>query len=108
MTDIKDISDRKAQLTQRRLELVARMSFVDQELSSHGSPDWEDNAIEHEEDESLEALGMSAQAELRMIDAALARVESGEYGFCTKCGAQISAARLDLLPATPFCKSCAR
>ena len=108
MTDITDISDRKAQLTQRRLELVARMSFVDQELSSHGSPDWEDNAIEHEEDESLEALGLSAQAELRMIDAALARVEAGEYGFCAKCGTQISAARLDLLPATPFCKNCAR
>ncbi|MDD7973307.1 TraR/DksA family transcriptional regulator [Roseinatronobacter alkalisoli] len=108
MTDQSTLRARKEQLTERRLELMARMSFVDQELSSPGSPDWEENAVEHEEDETLNALGQSAQAELRMIAAALARLEQGEYGFCTICGAEISAARLDLLPATPFCKRCAR
>lgn len=108
MSDASILADRKAQLTERRLELLARMTFVDQELGSHGSPDWEDNAVEHEEDETLEALGLSAQAELRMIDAALARIAQGEYGFCARCGTEISAARLDLLPETPFCKDCAR
>lgn len=43
-----------------------------------------------------------------MIDAAFARLAQDEYGFCTICGAEISAARLDLLPATPFCKRCAQ
>ena len=107
MTDMISLEDRKAQLTERRLELLARMSFVDQELSNPGNPDWEENATEHEEDETLSALGQSAQAELRMIDAAFTRLGLGEYGFCTTCGAEISAARLDLLPATPFCKRCA-
>ncbi len=102
-----DIAARKAQITERRLELIARMNFVDQELSSHGSPDWEDNAIEHEEDETLQALGHSAQNELPMLEAALKRIEDGEYGFCVKCGAAISEERLDLLPATPFCRDCA-
>ena len=103
-----DIAERLAQLKQRHLELTARMSFVDQELSEHGSPDWEDNATEHEDDETLEALGLAAQAELQMIDAALTRIDAGEYGFCVKCGAEIAAARLDLLPATPFCRNCAQ
>jgi hypothetical protein len=28
-------------------------------------------------------------------------------GICQKCGGDISAERLDLLPSTPFCKNCA-
>lgn len=103
-----DIAERLAQLKQRQLELTARLTFVDQELSEHGSPDWEDNATEHEDDETLEALGHSAQAELQMIDAAFARIEAGDYGFCVKCGSEIASARLDLLPATPFCRNCAQ
>jgi RNA polymerase-binding transcription factor DksA len=55
----------------------------------------------------LEDLGQSAQTELRMIDAAMARIEEGEYGYCTKCGDKIAEDRLDLLPATPFCANCA-
>lgn len=102
-----NIAARKRQITDRRLELTARMSFVDQELGAHGSPDWQDNAIEHEEDETLEALGLAAQKELQMLDAALRRIEADEYGFCMVCGAEISPERLDLLPATPFCRSCA-
>jgi len=103
-----DTPARLSQLKERQLELLARMNFVDQELSTHGSPDWEDNATEREDDETLEALGLAAQDELRMIEAALKRIEAAEYGFCVTCGTEISAQRLDLLPATPFCRNCAQ
>ena len=103
-----DIAARTAQIKDRKLELMARMSSVDQELGAHGSPDWEDNAIEHEEDETLEALGLAAQKEILMLDAALKRIDAGEYGFCVKCGEAISDERLNLLPATPFCRNCAQ
>jgi len=103
-----DIAARTAQIKDRRLELVARMSSVDQELGAHGSPDWEDNAVEHEEDETLEALGIAAQKEILMLDAALKRIDAGEYGYCVTCGTAISEQRLDLLPATPFCRNCAQ
>jgi RNA polymerase-binding transcription factor DksA len=103
-----DIAARTAQIKDRRLELMARMSSVDQELGAHGSPDWEDNAVEHEEDETLEALGIAAQKEILMLDAALKRIDAGEYGFCVTCGTAISEQRLDLLPATPFCRNCAQ
>lgn len=103
-----DIAARTAQIKDRKLELMARMSSVDQELGAHGSPDWEDNAIEHEEDETLEALGLAAQKEILMLDAALKRIDAGEYGFCVTCGEAISDERLNLLPATPFCRNCAQ
>lgn len=43
----------------------------------------------------------------KRIAAALARMEDGEFGYCTDCGEEISRARLDLDPATPLCVSCA-
>lgn len=101
-------ADRKAQLLARMADLRTRLEHIEEELDSHQSKDWEDLATEREEDEVLEGMGVSGQQEIRMIEAALKRIDEGEYGFCTKCGAVISAERLDVLPHTPFCRTCAR
>lgn len=98
------LETRKAQLLARRNQLLSRMETIDDELDQHDSKDWEEMATEREGDEVLEDLGHSASDEIRMIDAALQRMEEGEYGFCVTCGEEISAERLDILPATPFCK----
>lgn len=45
---------------------------------------------------------------LAEIDAAELRIDTGTYGQCTSCGGQISSARLEALPATPACVTCAR
>jgi RNA polymerase-binding transcription factor DksA len=101
-------ADRKAQLMTRMADLRTRLDHIEEELDSHQSKDWEDLATEREEDEVLEGMGVSGQQEIRMIEAALKRLDEGEYGFCTKCGAVISAERLNVLPHTPFCRTCAR
>lgn len=100
--------DRKIQLQARLDDLLARLGRIDAELDSHHAQDWEDLAIEREEDEVLEGMGVSGQQEIRQIKAALHRIETGEYGFCAKCGAAIGEERLDVLPQTPFCRGCAR
>lgn len=41
------------------------------------------------------------------IDYALKRIEDGQYGLCTNCGCTIGEKRLEALPETPFCVSCA-
>ncbi len=46
--------------------------------------------------------------ELRKIDAALARLDSGDYGWCVHCGEEIAAARLRFDPAVPVCIDCAQ
>lgn len=99
--------DRKSALAARLEQLEARITGIDAELESHQSKDWEDLATERETDEVLEEMGLSAQHEIRMIEAALARIEAGDYGTCVTCGAAISQERLDLVPATPFCRDCA-
>jgi DnaK suppressor protein len=45
--------------------------------------------------------------EVRRIDAALARLDAGEYGYCASCGEDVEAKRLELDPATPLCLACA-
>jgi RNA polymerase-binding transcription factor DksA len=101
------LDKRRTELLARRATLSKRMEGIEQELDSHDERDWEELAVEREGDEVLEDLGHSAQTEIRMIDAALARMDEGEYGFCVTCGAEIDAARLDVVPATPFCRNCA-
>ena len=94
-------------LEARLAELDTRLHEIDDELDSHQSKDWEELATEREEDEVLEGMGASGQAEIAQIKAALDRMEAGEYGYCVRCGEEIAEARLDLVPQTPFCASCA-
>ncbi len=47
------------------------------------------------------------QGELARIDAALARMKKGEYGYCLKCGEDIATARLALDPSATLCIDCA-
>lgn len=102
-----DVAAKKNALQARRAELTEHLSDVEDSLDETPPKDWEDRASERQGDEVLESLGQVELAELRRIDAALERIEGGTYGDCQKCGEEISEARLDLLPDTPFCKNCA-
>lgn len=44
---------------------------------------------------------------LKQIDAALLRIEAGEYGDCLRCGEEIAESRLKLNPAVTLCIDCA-
>jgi len=44
----------------------------------------------------------------RRLNAALIRLEEGEYGYCEDCGEDIALKRLELDPAASKCISCAR
>ncbi len=59
----------------------------------------------------VQAMAKAADArramELRRIDAALERLEEGDYGFCVECGEEIEAKRLEVDPAAPRCAGCA-
>lgn len=58
-----------------------------------------------------QAMAMASNAraslEIRKIDAALARIEKGEYGECLACGDDIAEARLIALPTATLCVACA-
>lgn len=64
--------------------------------------------------DALQQQAMSQEAmrrreiALRNIELALARIESGDYGFCEDCGEEIASGRLEIDPAGPLCVNCAR
>ncbi|MEM8575385.1 MAG: TraR/DksA C4-type zinc finger protein [Pseudomonadota bacterium] len=46
--------------------------------------------------------------EARRIEAAIKRIDEGEYGYCIACGEEIAAKRLDADPTAAMCIRCAR
>lgn len=103
-----DIATRKAKLLEKLNEMNARLLKVEDALDDPMPKDWEEAALEREDDEVLEEVGHAAQREKAMIVAALERIVSNEYGFCAQCGEDISEERLDVLPYTPVCAKCAK
>ena len=98
----------KNRLMALKTEVTQRMKAIDRDIRHEDmSADWSEQATERENDEVLESLGNAADEELAMINAALQRIENGSYYYCSDCGDDIPAARLELLPYSSLCVSCA-
>ena len=97
----------RALLRQRRRELQIRLQAIEQDFEEPRNPDDDDRATERNNDEVLGELGEAGQKELLAIQAALDRIEAGTFGTCVKCGTPIGEQRLEAVPHTPFCQSCA-
>ena len=95
-------------LEDRKSEIEARLREIETELDSHMSKDWEELATERESDEVLEREGTLGQEEIAKIQAAFVRMDQGEFGYCVKCGDEVSEERLAVVPHTPFCRKCVR
>ena len=104
---MKDHSKTRAELEKRLKELVARAEHVDEDLAQRGPRDWDDNALESEGDEVLDAVGQATLKEIDMIRDSITAIDEGTYGACTDCGAAISAERLEALPEATKCRRCA-
>ncbi len=48
----------------------------------------------------------AAQLRRRQVEAALGRIEAGEYGECQSCGEEIEPRRLGAKPEAPLCFDC--
>lgn len=46
-------------------------------------------------------------ARLRRVETALARIESGDFGYCVQCDEDIEPKRLEADPTVPLCIKCA-
>ena len=99
------MNDRQLEYFRRKLmiwkqELLGQSAETIDNLQDSGRnvPDIADRASE-ETDRALELRTRDRQRKLvTKIDAALRRIESGEYGYCDTSGEQISLKRLDARP----------
>lgn len=88
--------------------LGAQLDQVEQDFAQPHDPDSAEQAIERESDETEEAIGDAAIAEIAATRAAIARIDGGSYGICISCGDPIALGRLAALPAASQCIACAR
>jgi RNA polymerase-binding transcription factor DksA len=99
----------RERLSMRRRQLLAqRRELASEEAELEAAPvtDWVDRAVNLEAESVLHQLDEHDLRELAAIDAALARVETGSYGRCSRCGGAIVAERLHAVPTAAFCAGC--
>ncbi len=97
----------RQQLGQQKTELSARLERIKANLRRGYHADSKERAKELEDSEVVDALGNEARQEIRRISAALRRMDNGEYGLCTECGAEIKYGRLEAHPCANECIDCA-
>jgi RNA polymerase-binding protein DksA len=76
-------------------EAVQELATYDQHLADQGT-----ETFERERDFSVL---QRVEAQLHEVDAALARLDAGTYGFCEICGKPIGDERLEAMPAARYC-----
>ena len=103
-----DTAAAKARLEAQLAELEARQSSIAEDLSEPLNPDSSEQAVEMEDDASLEGQGALVAREIASVKRALARIEDGIYGECVRCGEDIAPARLEARPEAALCIDCAR
>ncbi len=111
--DTRQVAEIQSTLRQRQQELRAE---VDERLQQSSEQKIEDLAgpVGDAGDESvahmITDLDLAAATrdvdELREVDFALKRIESGDYGVCIECGREIEYERLKAYPTATRCLAC--
>ena len=101
---------RHTQLIAQRDELMQRVDAIKVDVQHQQEPvekDFAEQAVQRENEEVLNALDDEARLTLMQINAALHRMNTGEYGICQDCGIEIPAERLKVVPYAEYCIKCA-
>jgi RNA polymerase-binding protein DksA len=98
----------KAYLEAQLAELKGRQDRIVLDLAEPLSPDSSEQAVEMEDDISLEGQASLIMREIASVKRALTRIENGTYGECVRCGHKIAPKRLEVRPQAALCIECAR
>ena len=106
-----DIEKFRAMLDARKAELIASV----ENASDSAAPVELDHQVQGRLSRMDAMQGQAmAQAtierrciEIAQIDAAFARMDEGEFGYCVSCGDDIAPKRLELNPSIARCVDCA-
>ena len=114
------LNELRAALVEERTRVVHALEYLheenpgslEDETGDLPSPSVDDHmgdmataTFDRELDYTLEE---NAEAVLKAIDSALARMEAGTYGLCQSCGRPISPERLEAIPWATRCIDCKR
>lgn len=104
------MSQRKAELETLRADLKARLAKYEAHQHRQDGAlekDFEEQAVQTQNDEVVDSLETETRSELAQIEHALERLANGEGDVCERCGEDIDPRRLQVLPYTTVCVTCA-
>jgi DnaK suppressor protein len=107
--DEKAMQDAREQLLKLRRAVmleVQEAAAACRELGQDGVPDIGDMSANTYSRDVLMNLSEAQRQKIRDIDAALERVEAGEYGICLRCGEEIDPKRMSVRPFSRYCVEC--
>jgi DnaK suppressor protein len=95
-------------LEAERARLLRRIAAEEAKLrpSTDENPDRSTLAQEYASQERKIAFFEQHCEELMEVESALARLDEGTYGLCTRCNQPINPARLEVLPWASMCIPC--
>jgi RNA polymerase-binding protein DksA len=103
-----DIEKIRKELEEKHAVLSSRMR-VNPNRPDAGEIDNPDRAAlaqDYVSKERQNALNERMEDTLEQVEAALMRIDDGNYGKCTHCGKPISPERLEILPYAEHCINC--
>jgi DnaK suppressor protein len=99
----------RTQLLATKAELEQRLHRTRSHIHHKDTPvsqDFDEQAVEMQNDEVVHMLDFAGRKELEQIDLALQRLDEGTYQFCAGCGKPIEEERLIAVPYTELCIEC--
>lgn len=100
----------RRKLQAQKQELLTRAAKVHADITRSSGPlekDFAEQVVQMENDAVLAGIGEATAAELAQINRALAQLDLGTYGVCSRCGQPIDGRRLQALPYSDRCIGCA-
>ena len=101
----------RARLEALREEILALSQTAAEDRKPVGLDQQSVGRLSRQDSLQVQAMAKAAEArragELRRVEAAIERLEDGEYGYCVECGEAIDPKRLEIDPAAPRCRDCA-
>lgn len=108
----------EATLERLRDELIRHRDFLGAEIASQGADPGSDDVSfvndagfadrghSSEERSQVIAVVRALRSNLRDVERALTKMETGTFGICERCGLPISSERLEALPWAELCIDC--
>lgn len=100
----------RRKLQAQKQELLERAAKVHADIIRSSGPldkDFAEQVVQMENDAVLAGIGEATAAELAQINRALVQLDQGTYGSCSNCGQPIDQRRMQALPYSDRCISCA-
>lgn len=96
----------KKRLIEEREAILVKLRDNDLSIDDAETPDPVDLAVRNYSKNVMLAVSENESRQLQLINEALQRIDSGEYGDCMNCEEPINEKRIEAIPWARYCIKC--